>query len=764
MTEKSETPLKIFSISALALSLLNLFGFLGWLNFLCSSDNCAAEATRINWFSIFNIGNELGWSTPYPVIGVPDFIAINASIILVIFVFKENWMGYFNLNVPKSSSPTKEEGPIAITEPEVVLSFTKLYNENTVSELKSLLKEKNQKISGNKNTLLERAIECGCFSPDTAVEVSGQDENITSESLDVDAVFETYDANSDGRIEHSEYVAVHKSEVKSGGFSGFVDRLLDDSPELRGQRLWVMFALSVLLVAAMNAYAMVREPEVIKIENLVEHNNEVVSVEGVVLSWVEDPYSSGEDRVNIIIEDETGVAQLRWYRFGEIPMIGTKVTATGDVIEYNGRIWLQALGNGALSWDESDVPEAPLIGISTIAANPENFVGDAFTITGYISKPVNPNATFTSLDLRDHPNYGNHEHQMNMIIHSAPGRWLEAGQKVEVTAVIEYSQKFLQWTIHTEGPEIRTVGSNIPEPTTIGWSNYQTWSYNKGARVLLVGEISGEEIIESGGELRACIQNAGDVSEFEGDEVSFGGRLIWSTSYAGWCIDASNSEDVELIDVSDAENILGQLASNPASTLEHIADGTNFLVTGVVSGATLMSETGDTKIIIADAVYPNTLAKMDAYIPVGQHFGWLEEGQPIVVNLTVTWNSVNSEFQLMVADMVLTGEPTDANPYDLGDGAPEFYDLNKITSIVGNFVTIEGQTYLQKEGGEQKIKINAKSSSIGLNEYHEGLTLKWTGRLIEVPDDVTLAHHYVLDEADVADVNGNGIADDAEDN
>ena len=57
-----------------------------------------------------------------------------------------------------------------------------------------------------------------------------------------------------------------------------------------------------------------------------------------------------------------------------------------------------------------------------------------------------------------------------------------------------------------------------------------------------------------------------------------------------------------------------------------------------------MSENGDTKIIIADAVYPNTLAKMDAY--VSQHFGWLEEGQPIVVNATVSWNST-SEFQLM---------------------------------------------------------------------------------------------------------------------
>ena len=581
--------------------------------------------------------------------------------------------------------------------------------------------------------------------------------------MDVDSVFETYDANSDGKIEHSEYVAKHKEEVESGGVSGFIDRLLDDSPELRGQRLWVMFALSVLLVAAMNAYAMVREPELVDIENLVEHNNEVVSIKGKVVSWVEDPYSSGEDRVNIIIEDDTGVAQLRWYRFGEIPMLGTEVTATGDVIEYNGRLWLQALGSGALSWDDSDVPDAPVIGISTIAADPELFVGDAFTITGYISKPVNPNATFTSLDLRDHPNYGNHEHQMNMIIHSAPGQWLEAGQKVEITAVIEYSQKFLQWTIHTEGPEIRIVRTHEVQPTTIGWSNYQTWSYNSGAKVLLVGEISGDEIIESGGDLRACVLNSGDLSSYEGKEVNFGGRLIWSTSYAGWCIDASNSVEVDLIDISDAENILGQLASNPADTIEEVANGTTFLITGVVSGSTLMSETGDTKIIIADAVYPNTLAKMDAYVPVGQHYGWLEEGQPIVANVTVSWNSASSEFQLMVIDMVLTGEPASANPYDLSDGAPAFYDLNKITRITGNIVTVDGLTYLQKEGGEQKIRINPDANSIGLNEQHANLTLEWTGRLIEVADDVTLAHQYVLDDADVTDEDGNGIADDAED-
>ena len=50
--------------------------------------------------------------------------------------------------------------------------------------------------------------------------------------MDVDAVFETYDANSDGRIEHSEYVEKHKAEVEGGGISAVIDRLLDDSPEL----------------------------------------------------------------------------------------------------------------------------------------------------------------------------------------------------------------------------------------------------------------------------------------------------------------------------------------------------------------------------------------------------------------------------------------------------------------------------------------------------------------------------------------------------
>ena len=582
--------------------------------------------------------------------------------------------------------------------------------------------------------------------------------------MDVDAVFETYDANADGRIEHSEYVEKHKAEVEGGGISAVIDRLLDDSPELRGQRLWVMFALSVLLVAAMNAYAMVREPELVLIEDLVEHNNEVVSVEGVVISWVEDPYSSGDNRVDIIIEDETGVAELRWYRYGDIPMLGTKVTATGDVIEYEGRIWLQALGGGALSWNDADTPEAAEIGISTIAANPEAFLGQTFTLTGYLSKSVNPDSTFTALYLGDHPEYGNSEHQMRMVIHSAPGQWLEAGQKVEVTAVVQYEQRELRWSIHTQGPEIRVVRTHEPVPTTIGWSNYESWSFSSNNLVKLVGEISQGNVMSEDGTLAVCLLNAGDTSGLEGQTKSIIGRLSWSDSKGMWCIDVGSNSDSGLGDVMGAEDMLNQLASNPADSLDHIANGTEFNITGVISGSTLMKNDGDTKVIIANAPYPNTLSKFDAYIPLGMYSGWLEDGQEIAATVTLQWNENPPELQLNVVNLNFIGNQPSPNTYDLTDGPPEFYDLNKMTSITGNLVTIDNETYLQKEGGEQKIRINVVSNSIyESNSENQGKTLKWTGRLIEMADDITLAHYYVLDDADVTDENGNGIADDAED-
>ena len=112
-----------------------------------------------------------------------------------------------------------------------------------------------------------------------------------------------------------------------------------------------------------------------------------------------------------------------------MPPIGTTVTVMGDVIEYDGRIWLQSLGAGALEWTTDGLPEVEILAIADVAQHPEEFEGKVIQLTGFIGESIAPDATFTSAYLGDHPNYGNSEHQMHLIIRSAIGEWVEATSK-----------------------------------------------------------------------------------------------------------------------------------------------------------------------------------------------------------------------------------------------------------------------------------------------------------------------------------------------
>ena len=63
------------------------------------------------------------------------------------------------------------------------------------------------------------------------------------------------------------------------------------------------------------------------------------------------------------------------------------------------------------------------------ALDPEKYVDEVITLTGYIGESIPPDEMFVTADLRDHPSYGNAEHQVKLNIRSKVGSWIESSSK-----------------------------------------------------------------------------------------------------------------------------------------------------------------------------------------------------------------------------------------------------------------------------------------------------------------------------------------------
>ena len=72
--------LKAFGILSLLTAVANIFGAFGFMN--------GGDGTRINWAGIHEINNEMGWSEPFPVLGIPDYVALVCSIVVIILAFR----------------------------------------------------------------------------------------------------------------------------------------------------------------------------------------------------------------------------------------------------------------------------------------------------------------------------------------------------------------------------------------------------------------------------------------------------------------------------------------------------------------------------------------------------------------------------------------------------------------------------------------------------------------------------------------------------
>ena len=539
-------------------------------------------------------------------------------------------------------------------------------------------------------------------------------------------------------------------------------KITDDNPATRGQKLWVMFALSLFLVATLNWYAMVREPQVVDIEDLVQHKNEVVLVEGKVISWIEDRYGNGEDRVDLVVEDDTGVIQVRWYSTGTIPPIGTNVTVMGDVVDYNGRFYMQSTGSGALYWESSDLPDIERVSISDLAVSPESYIGQIVTVNGFISESVNPDATFTSAYITDS------SHQMQLLVQSATGVWIESDSKIEVTGMLAYQETSLRWALMTQGPTVLIDRSHTPQTKQLEWSGESTWSYESGSMVSMAGTVlitNGQWTLTGPNGNVMCIlptdedRTNAEPQNYNGSSYEAAGRLMWNDDRSMWCIDANNGNGTNLIDPMSAMSMQAMLSANPASMLQN--PGKQYTLSTFMQysfepldtdGYFVDSQTytfGQTRVAMS---FPSTRTE------------WIEAGQGIIANVTVSWDDEKMMMRLMVDTYQLVGDPPGPQTLLWDAGATQWgYTKNQYVLIDGKAALHDDGWYLERPGSEQSVKLNIRLNAIGTDSLHENQSLTWNGRLRQIEHPSNLALVFSLDGADAWDKDGDRLADSFED-
>jgi hypothetical protein len=377
---------------------------------------------------------------------------------------------------------------------------------------------------------------------------------------------------------------------------------------------------------------------------------------------------------------------------------------------------------------------------------------------------------FVSADLRDHPSYGNAEHQVKLNIRSKVGSWIETSSKVQVTGTIAYNQRDLNWVMSVQGPEILVDRNHPVEIIRLNWGEEATWSYQSGNLVNIAGYVMvGEEWnLRGPGGVTICLKpsetdiSANANSSLNNQFRDIQGRLMWSEADSSWCVDASEGTPTgNLINSEDVVDLLSLLSGDPIRLIDE--PNTRYTVNAFVRYA-IEPSVEDVSGWLVDKIDYRGQTKIYATFPAQTSTQWIEAGQAITANVSVTWDDTNMAIRLMIHDYQLGDVPEPKNLL-WDEGASQWgYSRSQMVNLPGIAVQDEdGQWWLQRDGSNQSIRLSPNNNTIiGIDSYHSGYSHVWNGRMMEVADPDMIATVYHLISADVVDTDGDGLSDNLE--
>tara|TARA_Y100000590_G_scaffold138810_1_gene158966 strand:- start:458 stop:2011 length:1554 start_codon:yes stop_codon:yes gene_type:complete len=512
-------------------------------------------------------------------------------------------------------------------------------------------------------------------------------------------------------------------------------------------KLWVMFFTSLLLVSAMNFYAVIREPDLIEIDEIRNYPRETVKIEGVLTGYVRDPYGEGADRIDLQVQEIDGhsVAKVRWNVdwTNEVPPIGTVITVEGEVSEWNGRIWLQSNGYGAIV-ARDEVIEFTETKLVEVGRDPESFANQSITIDGWLSESLAPDVTYHSLYMMDNQAYGGADHLLYMQVEGRVMEWVEAGSHIRANGWLQFDERSYRWRLLVQATEIEVLSQG--EVIYLDWETEPyTLTYEVGKLVIIDGMVAndGEEWWIEGDSPtdRLCfLPSPEDIDgNISGQRDDWGGRLAWSTDKAEVCLDRGFVESLQYPAGQFGDDVvaLEDVAENP---FDYVGNSYQFegWITDPISPDYDKGYVGD-----GEGYYDRD-TKLRLHL-VGEHSEWIEPGQEIRFNATVLW-SVSDGRVVLEARSWLLGEVPDPVVLNWGDGYNSWrWNIGWKVQITGEAVMDEdGNQWIERSGSEESVCLLGDGSESS-QQMQIGEPIDWIGRLTMIENSIENSAQFCID-------------------
>lgn len=501
-------------------------------------------------------------------------------------------------------------------------------------------------------------------------------------------------------------------------------------------------------MAGLNLYAVVREAELVPIDEVGQHVQSIIRVEGELVSWVADPYDDGSDLKKLVLRTPgtSDVVTVQWRETkDEMPPIGSIIQATGDMSANRGSFYMQSSGFGAV--EVMRVVEATGQSMSDVASDPDTYTGELISLEGFAGSSITNLTDYQTFTLQDHQAYGQSLHGLKVLTRGYRADSIESGALIEITGFLRFDGKQLRWMIEVQTDEIEVIHPGMIVP--LAWEvGFDSWLYDVGKAVEIDGQIRSTS---DGGYVIADDQRTFDIclitdSEDEKSiDDSIGTADTWTTKWTGrlsWsdtgelCVDSTEGQDAPITagpgaDVPHALSTaavaeLDDVAGNPAAYEDRYLMVRGFLGNAIVDDSNYQTSSLQEKADYSSSAFTLRLV-VNGYLQES-----IEEGSHVDVEGFVRFDTkqLRYYFESMSYEVRVLANGTAVKLSWADDFETWLYDVGSIVEMEGYAIhTGDGGMALTKNGSDSREICVIPTTSDLSDIPQSGAEVTWLGRL-----------------------------------